>query len=165
MRFRLALLVAVFGLTSQLAHAQARESVATESRDAATAFIGTLQFTVGRIGRDCLVLLQRAETPQEYVKAWLQRNGRYTTAASIYLEARLNEAESKGEGAKNALMRDLASIRNASEENINSLYAKSGKEAACKRMIGLIDSGAYDITSSAPIFGELEALLAWAQRQ
>ncbi|NMG67952.1 hypothetical protein GPA19_23705 [Azoarcus indigens] len=61
-------------------------------------------------------------------------------------------------------MQGLAFARAQAEGSVNSLYANGGKEEVCQRMISLIDGGAYDITASAPMFGELEALVLWAEK-
>ena len=124
-----------------------------------------MQFTVGRIGRDCLASLDRKETPQEFASAWQQRNIKYVNSVAKYLQVRLSEAAAKGESEKNSLMRDLAAIRRNAETDINSMYEKTGKESVCKRMVMLIDGGAYDITSRVPMFNELEALASWSQKQ
>lgn len=41
--------------------------ITTESRDASTAYIGTVNFVVGRVGRDCLSKLGRKDSSQEFV--------------------------------------------------------------------------------------------------
>ena len=53
-------------LSSQLVLAKEPDvdgAKSAESRDAASAFIGSMQFTVGRIGRDCLGLVDWAQKP------------------------------------------------------------------------------------------------------
>lgn len=153
--------ICALGMSFQ-AGAQQLESVASESRDAAVGLIGSMQFTVGRLGRDCLFLLGRKESAQEFVGSWQQRNRKYVEAAAEYVQARLQEAGRTSEDAKKAVMQGLASARAQAEGSVNSLYANGGKEKACQRMIPLIDAGAYDITARAPMFDELEALVLWA---
>lgn len=165
MKFHPALVVGMLALVSSLASAQEVEVATSESRDAATAFIGSMQFSVGRIGRDCLASLNRKQTPQEFVESWLQRNSKYTNAASKYVQARLEEAAKNGESAKNAVMQDLAAVRRNAEKDVNFLFEKNGKEAVCARMVPFIERGSYDIDPRVPIFNEIEALVAWAQRQ
>lgn len=83
--------ICALGMSFQ-AGAQQLESVASESRDAAVGLIGSMQFTVGRLGRDCLSLLGRQESAQEFVGSWQQRNRKYVEAAAGYVQARLQEA-------------------------------------------------------------------------
>lgn len=164
MKIRPTLVLGALVLASPLTVAQEVEPASSESRDAAAAFIGSMQFSVGRFGRDCLASLGRKETPQVFVESWLQRNGQYTNAAGKYIQARLDEAEKKGESAKNSVIQSLAAVRSNAEKGVNSLFEKNGKEAVCARMVPLIERGAYDISPRVPIFNEIEALVAWAQR-
>jgi hypothetical protein len=85
--------------TSQNAFSQVN-AVAAESRDAATAYLGTANFVVGRIGRDCLPSLGRSETPQAFVGTWQQRNIKFVMASDKYLQARLAEAQANGGSSK-----------------------------------------------------------------
>jgi len=160
-----ALLIAASGLISTSATAQGQDLAAIESRDAATGFIGSMQFTVGRIGRDCLASLGRTDTPQAFVEVWLQRNGKYAAAASAHVEERLNDAEAMGEGAKNFVLRAIAAVRGNAERDIHALYERHGQEAVCKRMVALIERGGYDITPRVPMVDEIEALRVWAQKR
>jgi hypothetical protein len=165
MNIQSVLLIAAMGLISTTVTAQDRDLAAVESRDAATGFVGSMQFTVGRIARDCLASLGRTESPQAFVEAWLLRNGKYAAAASAHVEQRMNEAEAKGEGAKNLVLREIAAVRGEAERGIHSLYERNGKEVVCKRMVALIESGGYDVTPRLPMFNEIEALLMWAQKR
>lgn len=162
---RLTFILVTVASFCQLSFAQERAAVATKSRDTATGFIGAMNFSVGRYGRDCLGSLNRSETPQEFVAIWQRRNAKYLNAASKYLAARLDEAQAKGEDVKNAVLQELASVNARSAADIQSRYAKYGKAAACKRMVAAIDQGMLDIGPGVPMFDELEALVQWAQNQ
>lgn len=152
----------VLGMPAHSANAQQLEHVASESRDAAVGLVGSIQFTVGRLGRDCLSLLGRKESAQVFVGSWQQRNRKYVEAAAEYVQARLQEAERTSEETKKAVLQGLAVARAQAEGSVNALYANGGKEEACLRMIPQIDAGAYDIMPRVPMFDELEALVQWA---
>lgn len=149
-----------------LANAQSVGSATSESRDASTAYIGTANFVVGRVGRDCLSVLGRTETPQAFVRVWQQRNIKYLMASQKYLDLRFGEAERSG-GAENrkANMGALAeAVRSGAESTVKSWLDRPDKGEACKRAVAIIESGAYDFSPTSPMFTELENLLSWAQR-
>jgi hypothetical protein len=138
----------------------------SESRDASTAYLGTSNFVVGRVGRECLNLLGRTESPQTFVGAWQQRNVTYLMATQKYMAARFREAEAiGGVNSRNAVANALNSaVRNSAEVTVKSWLDRPDKQTACKRAVELIESGAFDVSTSTPMYKELEALVAWAQR-
>lgn len=144
---------------------QAGEPATSESRDASTAYLGTANFVVGRVGRDCLGLIGRSETPQAFVATWQQRNTKYLIASQKYMEARFGEAEAAGGlERRNAVISALGSaVRNGAESTVKSWLDSPEKGEACKRAVALIDSGKYDIASTTPMYAELESLVAWAR--
>jgi hypothetical protein len=162
------LLSAFSSLTISLctvAGAQSLSSATSESRDASTAYIGTSNFVVGRVGRDCLNLLGRTETPQEFVGVWQQRNIKYLKASQKYLDLRFEEAErTGGPERRKAIMSELTiTVRSGSESTVKSWLDRPDKAEACKRAVALIESGTYDFSPTSPMFTELESLVAWAQ--
>jgi hypothetical protein len=151
--------------TSQLALGQP-STVASESRDAATAYLGTANFVVGRIGRDCLPSLNRSETPQAFVGVWQQRNAKYVMASDKYLQARLAEAQASGGSSKQQtiIFEFTSAVRSGAEATLKTwLLDKPDLLAACTQAVATIESGAYDVTQTSPIFGELESLVKWAE--
>ncbi|MFA7351366.1 MAG: hypothetical protein WC009_11440 [Methylotenera sp.] len=161
---RITVATAVLALAT-IANGETTSSVTSESRDASTAYLGTSNFVVGRIGRDCLTLLNRPETPQAFVLAWQQRNAKYLMASQKYMGARLEEAEASGGAEKrNSVMSELtAVVKNGAESIVKSWLDRPDKNEACKFAVSLIESGAYDVSSTSPIFSELEGLVSWAQ--
>jgi hypothetical protein len=147
-------------------HAQAPGAATSESRDASTAYIGTSNFVVGRVGRDCLALLGRSDTPQAFVGAWQQRNTKYLLATQKYMEARFAEAEkSGGVDGRNGIVSALNNaVRNGAETTIKLWLDRPDKAEACKRAVSLIENGSYDFSPTTPMFKELEGLVEWAQR-
>ncbi len=152
-------------MTLQTVWAQPAEVVASESRDAATAYIGTSNFIVGRIGRDCLALVGRNDTPQQFVGNWQQRNLKYVAASAKYMEKRLDEAQTSGGIEKrNAVVREVTTIvQNNGGATVRSWIERGDKLEACKRAIAIVDAGGMDISPRVPMFSELEALAVWAQ--
>ena len=161
-RLALLLLCAV----SSAAFAQVEEVVASESRDAAAGYIGTMNYIVGKIGQECLALLGRSETPQQFVAAWQQRNLKYVLPLAKYMKLRIAEAYAEGGAEKrDALVREVASAANANgSTTVRSWLETSDRSAACKRVVAMVESGEMDITSKAPVFSEIEALREWSER-
>jgi hypothetical protein len=145
---------------------QAADLATSESRDASTAYLGTANFVVGRVGRDCLGLIGRTETPQAFAATWQQRNMKYLMASQKYMEARLGEAEAAGGPEKrSAVMNALsAAVRNGAETTVKSWLDRPEKLDACRRAVALVDSGKFDISATSPMYAELESLVAWSQR-
>jgi hypothetical protein len=144
---------------------QAAETAISESRDASTAYLGTANFVVGQVGRDCLSLIGRSETPQAFVATWQQRNTKYLIASQKYIEARIGEAQAAGGlERRNAVMGALLSaVRDGAEATVKSWLDRPEKGDACTRAVALIDSGKYDISATTPMYAELESLVSWAQ--
>jgi hypothetical protein len=151
--------------TSQNAFSQLN-AVASESRDAATAYLGTANFVVGRIGRDCLPSLGRTETPQAFVSTWQQRNAKYVMASDKYLQARLAEAQANGGSSKqqSIIFEFTSAVRAGAEATLKAwLLDKPDLLVACTQAVATIESGTYDVSQTSPIFSELEALAKWAE--
>jgi hypothetical protein len=165
MKFAAHLCVAMFAISTSLALAQT-VSIVSESRDASIAFLGTANFVVGRVGRDCLSPIGRNETPQAFVAVWQQRNGKYLLAMQKYLDARLAEAEVAGGNAgREKIMRELTiAVQAGANVILKTLLDHPDQYDACRRAINFIDAGRYDVNQSMPIYNELKLLVDWAQR-
>jgi hypothetical protein len=151
-------------LFTQQLHAQPNP-VASESRDASLAFLGSFNFAIGRVGSECLVLIGRQETPQAFVFSWQQRNAKYLMAMQKYMQARLGEAEATGgAGKRDAVMGEVNNaVKGSAETMVRNLLGNAEKSDACKRAVALIDGGGYDVSQKSPMYGELESLVKWAQ--
>jgi hypothetical protein len=145
--------------------AQDSDALISESRDAASAFMGATNFVVGRLGLECLSLLGRPETPKEFVGAWQQRNAKYFSASIKYMGKRLDAAlSSGGTAARDSIYREYSyAIKRDGEGSVADWFRKGNKEDICKRAIALIDTGAMDVNAKVPIYEELEALASWAE--
>jgi hypothetical protein len=152
-------------LVTHAGWAQPPASVATPSRDAASAYVARGNFIVSRIGRECLALVGRPESPQELVNAWRQRNARYVTAASQYMEKRLEEAAAGGgAGKREAVLDEIrAAVQGSGDDAVRSLL-QGRKEEGCMSAITLIDTGVLDISSKEPLYDDIAALVRWAER-
>ena len=159
-------LLTLFFATSGHAIAQQQGSITSESRDASLAYIGTINFIVGRAGSECLSTLGRSESPQQFVAVWQQRNAKYVNAAAMYMEKRLEEAQANGGAEKKAaVFREVTTASRASGETVvRGWFEKGTKEDACKRAVGLIEARAFDFTPQMPMYSELESLASWAQK-
>jgi hypothetical protein len=164
MKFVAHFCVAMFAISTSFASAQTA-SVVSESRDASIAFLGTANFVVGRVGRDCLAPIGRNETPQAFVAVWQQRNGKYLLAMQKYLDARLAEAEvAGGIAGREKIMRELTvAVQTGANAILKTLLEHPDQFDACRRAINFIDAGRYDVNQSMPIYSELESLVNWAQ--
>ena len=148
------------------AMAQSPLRVESESRDAAAAFVGTQNFMIGRIGRDCMPALGRTETPQQFVQAWQGRNTKYYVSSTKYLAKRLDEALAEGGTTKrDTVLASYKTIIQSNGQAAASLWLERGEQKqACERAVAIIESGANDITPKVRMFDELEALVDWAQK-
>jgi hypothetical protein len=159
-----AVLLAAF-LTPAAFAQQPAPTATSESRDAALAYIGTGNFIVGRLGRECLAIVGRTESPQEFVAQWQQRNAVYVDASAKYMDRRLEEAAASGGEEKRAAV--LKSLRDAvvvgGEQAVSSMLQNGRRGESCMRAISLLDAGGLDISSKTPMFKELAALVRWAQ--
>jgi hypothetical protein len=162
--FRPVILVAA--LLAPVSWAQAPASVTTESRDAASGFIGTANFIVGRVGRECLTVVGRTESAQQFVSTWQQRNAPFIMASSKYMEKRLEEvAASGGAQKRDEFLRQLRGVVQGNADSVIRSWLQGGsKEDACMRAVTLVDTGALDISPKIPMYREIEALVRWAEQ-
>ncbi|MGC3962360.1 MAG: hypothetical protein QM803_03280 [Rhodocyclaceae bacterium] len=137
--------------------------IGSESRDAAAAYVGTQNFVVGRMARDCFEILGRSDTPKDFVAAWQSRNQNYYAASVIYMGARLTEVEKTGgeHELKKVATSFQYSVQSQGAATVADFFKKGEKSEVCKRVIGLIENKAFDITPQTPIFSEIEALLVF----
>lgn len=146
--------------------AQQPASASSDSRDAASGFISTANFIVGRIGRECLAVVGRGESPQQFVGQWQQRNARYVAASARYMELRLEEvAAAGGAQQREAFLRQLrGAVQGNGEQVVRSWLHHGSREEGCMRAVTLVDTGALDISSRAPMYDQIEALVRWAEQ-
>lgn len=137
------------------------KKIASESRDAAAAYMGTMNFVVGRMAMECFDLLTRADTPKGFVDQWQKRNNPFYDAATFYMNERLAEAEKlNGREARNKLAAeyDIAVRRNGSV-TVEGFFRQGEKFEVCRRVISLIEVGTFDVSTKTPLYSELEALV------
>jgi|SRR5471030_108056 len=159
--FALALTLPIF------ANAEVVGKVASESRDAATAYVLTQNFVIGRTARDCFPDLGRTDTPKDFVARWQNANAKYFSAAISYMNRRLAEAEALGgQKARNDVAVALDSAINVDGTGaVNDFFKRDVKHEVCKKVIGLMDSGAFNIDMRSPMYGELQALVQYVEGQ
>jgi hypothetical protein len=159
--------IAVLLLSASVAMAQTpAEPVLSEERDAAFGYVSTSNFLIGRVARECLVLLSRPDSPQDFVRLWQARNAPFVTAAAKYMEKRLDELEATGATESRAtLMAAMQSKAQVSADGIlQSWLQKGSKDDVCQRSVALIDLGALDISAKSPMYKQLQALVVWADQ-
>lgn len=152
-------------LAPLVAFADANDSIATESRDAASAYIGTNNFIVGRMAVECFGVLERSLPPQEYATQWRQRNAKFYVASITYMGQRLKAAEQSGGPAAMEALRSKysAAVRGDGAATVADFFKKGEKTEVCRRVIGLIDGGAFDIKPNSPMYPELLALVEYIE--
>ena len=162
---RPALVIAALLASAAGAQQPASAPATSESRDAALAYIGTGNFIVGRLARECLAVVGRNESPQAFVAQWQQRNAIYVAASEKYMEKRLEEAEAAGGPERRAAIQQAmrTAVLGGGEEAVRGMLQNGRREESCMRAISLLDAGALDISPRTPIYKELEALVRWAQ--
>jgi hypothetical protein len=154
-------------LLAALLHSSAwsQQTVASESRDTAAYYVSSGNFIVGRLANECLALVGRNESPQQFVSQWQQRNARFVNASAKYMDKRLEEAAAIG-GAerREAILHGLrAAVESNGESAVRSWLGNGRKEEACMRAVTLLDTGALDISPKVPTYADLEALVRWAE--
>ncbi len=164
MGFRFLLLAAALAASS--AGAQQAASVGSESRDTATLSVSASNFAVGQVARECLGVVGRSESPQQFITQWQQRNARFVAASSRYMEKRLEEATATGGPEKrDALLRDIRQAVQGSGDSIARMLLQRGrKEEACMNAVTLVDTGVLDITPKLPTYSDIESLVRWAEQ-
>jgi hypothetical protein len=164
MAFRFLVLAAA--LAASAAGAQQATAVGSESRDTATLSVGASNFAVGRVARECLGLVGRSESPEQFITQWRQRNARFVSASSRYIERRLEEAAaSGGPDKREALLRDIRNAVQGSGDSLaRSLLQRGRKEEACMNAVTLVDTGVLDITPKLPTYSDIESLVRWAEQ-
>ncbi|MBC5782362.1 hypothetical protein H8N03_05365 [Ramlibacter sp. USB13] len=165
MRLHRTLLFLAAACVAAAAPAQQGAVLATPERDGAAVFVAQGSYVVGRLGRECLDVIGRPETPEKLVAAWRERNARFVDASAKYLDLRLQEAEATGGTARRvSALAEIRAVVQANGENSLRTLMQGRKEDACMRVITLLDSGALDISSKLPQYDQLEALVRWAER-
>ena len=159
--------IGVIALLLSVSAVQAQEatSVISEEREAALGYITTTNFLIGRVGRDCLGILGRKESAQDFVRNWQTRNVSYVSASAKYLEIRLNEVlANDGAERRDAVLREMQSTTRANVDGmLQKWFHNDSREKVCQRVVGLVETGRFDVSPSTPVFKELQALVIWAQ--
>jgi hypothetical protein len=163
MKVYLSIVTLFLSISTLGANAQAEELV-TEARDVAAAFMGAANFAVTQIGEECLSLLERLETPKEYVSAWQERNAKYYAASTKYMAQRTETSfASGGTSARDAMLNEYSTVvRKEGEGAIAEWFEKRSKQDGCQHAVSLIDNGILDVDTESPLYHELEGLVVWA---
>lgn len=145
------------------------EPVASQARDASAAFVATQNFIVGRIGRDCLPVMNRSETARDYQQKWQKDNARYYDAATRYMEMRLAAIpdEQERDGLERAY---YSSVQGKGMAAVKSLFKNGPDAEVCKYALTLIDGGSMNVdTMAAGVKGnlktDLDALAVWGEKR
>lgn len=161
---RLALLFVALATAVPLAGAQPAASFATPERDAAAVYMAEGEFIVSRIATECLELVGRAQSPKALLASWKGRNARFVKASAKYIEMRLQEAEARGPGEREALEKQVrAAVEGNGEASLRSLL-QGRREEGCMYGVTLIDTGTLDVLPSSPQYKQLDALARWAEQ-
>lgn len=164
MAFRIPLLAAALAASS--AGAQQAASVGSPSRDIATLTISATNSAVGRVARECLALVGRSESPEQFVTQWRQRNLRFVSASSKYLDRRLEDAGTTGgPEQREALLHNIRqAVQSDGDSLARTLLQRGRKEDACMNAVTLVDTGVLDITPKLPTYPDIESLVRWAEQ-
>ena len=157
------LLIAALSAASALASPEFTEAtIYTEPHNAAAAYLGTLHFMVGRMGRDCVGPLSGAESfPQDLVARWEGRNVEYYRASKVYLGNLFPYYErTRGKDFGTAAMNEyLRSVQGQGAATAEGMLAAPDRKAACAAFVARVGAGDYDIKESRPYFKELTELV------
>lgn len=157
----------LIGAFQAVAGAEPTIDVASQSRDAAAAFVATQNFVVGRIGRDCLGELGRSETAAEYRAQWQRENAKYYEASTKYIEARFEKIDDPVERGR-VESGYYSSVNGTGDAAADQLLSKGKKKDVCESAIAMIDAGKMNIeafvqATEQPIMEALTELVEWAR--
>ena len=154
-------------LAPLISDAQQHSPVASESRDASLAYVGSSNFIVASVVNKCADSFRGGKSAKEFTLEWQERNAKYVVAAAVYMDKRLAEAlVDGGPEERKAVFDEVTSVsREYGKETLQGLFENGSKQEACDRVLGLIGDGVFDITPKVPMYDELEALTTWAQQQ
>lgn len=157
-------LLLALALAATAAGAQQPRPASSESRDTATLTVTASNFAVGRVARECLAIVGRSESPQQFVEQWRGRNAAFVFASSKYIDKRLEEAAASGGPEKrDAVLRELReAVQGSGDALAMSLLQRGRREDACMNAVTMLDAGALDITPKLPTYPDIEALVRWA---
>lgn len=161
-----AFLVVASAVAQQPATNLQPELIQNRARDLALGHIGAANFLVGRIGRDCLALVGRSDSPQEFAAAWQARNQRFVSAAAIYMERVAAEiAQRQGIAEREKFVRTIRGGTQAqTDQLLQGLYSQRGQKQVCDMLLPRVESGGFDLTPKDSRHPDLEALADWAAR-
>lgn len=159
-----AVLISMAGIAS----AQSTNLQFTEPRNAAAASLGTTNFTVGRMARECFEVLKQPESfIQELVRSWQQKNEKYYAATTAYMTTLLKETEKKnGVDAMRAVTNEYKNaVQGEGAGTVSDLLKKGEKAKVCERYVGLVRGGEFDVKPGHPFYKELEELVNFFERK
>lgn len=158
------LLLALFALAATAADAQEGKPTGSQSRDTATLTVTASNFAVGRVARECLAVVGRTESPQQFVEQWRGRNAPFVMASAKYIDKRLEEAAATGgPESREAWLRELRqAVQGRGDAIAMALLQRGRREEACMNAVTLLDTGALDITPKTATYADIEALVRWA---
>jgi hypothetical protein len=151
----------VVAISAGAAFAQARLEF-TEPRNAAAAFVGTTNFVVGRMARECYQILNESESfVKAHARDWQLRNEKFYAASVAYMGKLLDEAEHKGGAAakQSVLSAYTAAVRGDGTKTIEDWMKKGDKLDVCRKHVALAQQGELDIKPGRPFYEELQGLV------
>ena len=133
----------------------------SEERNAASAFVGTQNFYIGRMALTCKPLLGQPDTfPSKLVAIWQAANAPYYRASVIYQSDLL---KSIPDATAQALIAENIrnSVRTSGQGAVNDQLKgpDEDKTKVCKNFVVLAADGNFNITEKTPFFSTLQDLV------
>jgi len=158
----ISLVVSIVEASAAADAAYTEATIYTEPHNAASAAIGTANFIVGRMARECYAALGESESfVQSFTKSWQQRNEKYIRAATIYAANVLSYYErTKGSQAKEAALREyVSSVRGQGAATVEEWLAKGERADVCRRFRSHVEAGSLDMGPTHPLYKEATELV------
>lgn len=145
-------------IPARTAESYTEAEIYSEPHNAAAAAIGTQNFIVGRMAKECYATIGKPESfVQEFTQAWQKRNDPYLTAAIMYTANLLSYYErTQGPEIKQAVLQAyVQAVRGQGAAAVADRFASGSRVEVCNRFISQVDAGLFDVTPDYPFFKEL----------
>ncbi|WP_141118762.1 hypothetical protein [Pandoraea sp. PE-S2R-1] len=133
----------------------------SEERNAATGFIATRTFYIGRMALTCKALLGEEESfPADMVAKWRTANASYARATARYTNELLKSIpDSLGAQALASYIN--STVRRDGQKAVDDVLKGTEEErrTACMKFVILFANGQYNVSDKEPFFATLQELV------
>jgi hypothetical protein len=145
---------------------QPEKTAVFDQLDVAAGWIHGRDYIIGNIGAECLTMLGRKESVQEFLGKWEERNAAYLEASVKHFQSRRKEAATRGDLEQREKMEREINEQAIQSANVglDAMFARGDKVGVCKKVVPLVESKGMDVSDKDPFFVQLESLRKWAEQ-